>query len=110
MTGVQVQGADIALDIASSELQATACNFGGRQAIRCDASRLDLAGVHLSARGFAVQALRPSRLVASVSRIDDAMYAGWWHEDRELDNELLDPRAPLRPPPRAVPGSAPAGS
>lgn len=98
MTGVQVQGADTALDIGNSELEATACDLGGRQAIRCDGSRLDLAGVRLVARAFAVQALRRSRLVASVSEVRDAMYQGWWHEDRELESELLNPLAPLRPP------------
>lgn len=101
MTGVRVHGAELAVDVINSELVATACDFDGRAAIRCDASRLDLAGCHLRARGFAVQALRRSRLVASVSRIDDVFYSGWWHEDRELAGELLDPRAPLRRPPAA---------
>lgn len=106
MTGVRVQGGELALDIVNSELVATACDFDGRTAIRSDASRLDLAGCRLQARGFAVQVARRSRLVASVSRIDDAFHRGWWHEDRELEGELLDPRAPLRRPPAAsAPGS-----
>lgn len=106
MTGVRVQADELALDLGNSELVATACDFDGRSAIRSDGSRLDLAGCRLHARGFAVQVARRSRLVASVSRIDDAFYRGWWHEDRELDGELLDPRAPLRRPPAASgPGS-----
>jgi hypothetical protein len=104
MTGVQVQGADVALDISNSELVATASDFGGRVAIRSDASRLDLAGVRLSASGFAVQVVGRSRFVTSVSEIRDAFYTGWWHEDRTLEGELLDPRAPIRPvaPPPAT--------
>lgn len=96
MTGVQLRGADVALDIGNSELVATACDFDGRTAIRTDASRLDLAGCRLSAPGFAVQALGRSRLVASVSEIRDAWYRGWWHEDRELAGELLNPATPPR--------------
>ncbi len=98
MTGVTVRGGDLALDVANSELVATACDFEGRQAIRCDGARLDLAGVRLQAQAFAVQALRRSRLVASVSQVRDAMYSGWWHEDRELEAELLNPAAPRRAP------------
>jgi pimeloyl-ACP methyl ester carboxylesterase len=96
MTGVQVRGADVALDIGNSELVATACDFDGRTAIRTDGSRLDLAGCRLSAPGFAVQALGRSRLVASVSEVRDALYRGWWHEDRELAGELLNPANPPR--------------
>lgn len=96
MTGVRVQADELALDVGNSELVATACDFEGRAAIRSDGSRLDLAGCRLLASGFAVQVARRSRLVASVSRIDDAFFRGWWHEDRELEGELLDPRAPLR--------------
>jgi pimeloyl-ACP methyl ester carboxylesterase len=103
MTGVQVQGADVALEVTNSELTATACDFDGRLAIRSDASRLDLAGVRLSASGFALQALGRTRVIASVSEIRDAFYTGWWHEDRIIEGELLDPRSPPRPvaaPPR----------
>ena len=103
MTGVTVQGGDLALDVTNSELVATACDFAGRQAIRCDGARLDLAGVHLQAQAFAVQALRRSRLVASVSQVRDAMYNGWWHEDRELEGELLNPASPRRPAERQAP-------
>lgn len=105
MTGVAVQAADVALHIGNSELVATACDFDGRTAIRTDASRLDLAGCRLSASGFAVQALGRSRLVASVSEIRDALYRGWWHEDRKLAGELLDPRSPSRRPPSTPGGS-----
>lgn len=105
MTGVQVHGADIALDITNSELVATACDFDGRVAIRSDSSRLDLAGVRLSASGFALQALGRTRLVASISEIRDAFYTGWWHEDRTIEGEVLDPRAPLRPAVPAMPTS-----
>jgi len=82
---------------------ATACDFAGRQAIRCDGARLDLAGVRLQAQAFAVQAMRRSRLVASVSQVRDAMYSGWWHEDRELEGELLNPAAPRRHAPAPLP-------
>ncbi len=98
MTGVQVNAADVAVEVVNSELVATACDFGGRVAIRADLSRLDLAGVKLAAQAFGVQALGRSRLVASVCELQDAMYRGWWHEDRELEAELLDPRAAPRPP------------
>lgn len=105
MTGVQVQADDIALDAARSDVMATACDFSGRLALRSDASRLDLAGVHLAASGFAVQALGRSRIVASVSRIRDAWTDGWWHEDREIEGEVLDPRMPRRPPAAAASAS-----
>ena len=95
MLGVQVAASDVALDITNSELIATASDFTGRLAIRSDASRLDLAGVRLEASGFALQALRRSRLVASVSEIRDVFYRGGWHEDREIENGLLDPSAPV---------------
>lgn len=113
MTGVQVRSDDVALDITNSELIATASDFEGRLAIRADLSRLDLAGVRLAARGFAVQAAGRSRFVASVSEVRDAFYTGWWHDDRELEGELLDPRSPPRlltsPLPLPLPGaSAPA--
>jgi pimeloyl-ACP methyl ester carboxylesterase len=101
MLGVQVRADDVALDIANSELIATASDFSGRLTIRSDASRLDLAGVRLEAAGFAVQALRRSRLVASVSEIRDAFYRGGWHEDREMAAEVLDPRVAPRPAARA---------
>ncbi|ODU08034.1 MAG: hypothetical protein ABS84_15115 [Rubrivivax sp. SCN 71-131] len=94
MTGVQVRGGDPALEIVNSELVATACDFEGRQAIRSDAARLDLAGCRLEAQAFAVQALRRSRLVASVCQLRDAMYSGGWHDDRELQSALLDPGTP----------------
>jgi len=121
MTGVQVRADDgVALDAAGSELLATACDFSGRIAVRSDGCRLDLAGVRLQAGGFALQALGASRVVASVSEISDAWYRGWWHEDRELQNEVLDPRAPLRPaspatpatpaPAAPAPAAAPSGS
>jgi pimeloyl-ACP methyl ester carboxylesterase len=97
MLGVQVAASDIALTIVNSELIATASDFTGRLAIRTDASRLDLAGVRLQADGFAVQALRRSRLLASVSQVRDAFYSGHWHDDRELEGELLDLRAAPRP-------------
>jgi hypothetical protein len=100
MLRVEVRADDVALDITNSELIATASDFAGRLAIRSDASRLDLAGVRLDAGGFAVQALRRTRIVASVSEIRDAFYRGWWHEDREIDSQVLDPRAPPRPLPR----------
>jgi pimeloyl-ACP methyl ester carboxylesterase len=113
MTGVQVKSDDIALDITNSELVATASDFEGRLAVRADRSRLDLAGTKLVARGFAVQASGRSRFVASVSEVRDAFYTGWWHDDRELEGELLDPRAPPRlltsPLPLPLPGAtAPA--
>jgi pimeloyl-ACP methyl ester carboxylesterase len=101
MLGVQVRSDDIALDITNSELIATASDFSGRLAIRSDMSRLDLAGVRLDAAGFAVQAVRRSRLVASVSEIRDAFYRGGWHEDREMEGEILDPRVAPRPAARA---------
>ncbi|MFT3816411.1 MAG: alpha/beta hydrolase [Rubrivivax sp.] len=107
MTGVQVRADDVALDAQRSELLATACDFSGRLAVRSDGCRLDLAGVRLAASGFALQALGLSRVVASVSEISDAWYRGWWHEDRELQRELLDPRAPLRPPAPAPAASVP---
>lgn len=109
MTGVQVKSPDVALDITNSELIATASDFEGRLAIRADVSRLDLAGVKVVARGFAVQATGRSRFVASVSEVRDAFYTGWWHDDRELEGELLDPRAPARlltsPLPQATPAT-----
>lgn len=91
MVDVQVRGAEVALDIADSELTATASDFAGQTAIRADASRLDLAGVHLAATGQAVEAARRSRLIASVSRIESPAYTGYWHEDRELENAALAP-------------------
>lgn len=91
MVDVRVRGAEAALDIADSELVATASDFAGSVAIRADASRLDLAGVHLAATGQAVEAARRSRLIASVSRIESPAYTGYWHEDRELENAALAP-------------------
>lgn len=100
MTGVQVQSDALALEVVNSELVATACDFAGRQAIRCDAARLDLAGCRLQAQAFAVQALARSRLVASVCEVRDAMTSGFWHDDRELQDAVLDPSQPgqLRSP------------
>jgi pimeloyl-ACP methyl ester carboxylesterase len=103
MTGVRVEAADIALDVADSEIVATASDFRGRLAVRADAARLDFAGVLLEAQGFALQALRKSRLVASVSEIRDAFYRGWWHEDRPLENALLDTKAPIETEPLPLP-------
>ncbi len=103
MLGVKVNAADIALDVSNSEVVATASDFRGRLAVRADASRLDLAGVLLEAQGFAVQALRKSRFVASVSEIRDAFYRGWWHEDRPLENALLDTKAPIETEPLPLP-------
>lgn len=97
MLGVQVRAPDIALEIVNSELIATASDFAGRVAVRADASRLDLAGVRLQADGFALQVLRRSRLVASVSEIRDAFHRGGWHDDRELEGEVLDARPGPRP-------------
>lgn len=99
MTGVRVRADDVALSVTNSELVATACDLHGRVALACDAARLDLAGVRLTASEDGVRAERRSRLVASVSELRDAGYTGWWHEDRELEREALDPRLPLRPLP-----------
>ena len=91
MVNVQVRGTGTAVDIADSGLVATASDFAGKVAIGADASRLDLAGVHLAATGHAVEAARRSRLIASVSRIESPAYTGYWHEDRELENAPLAP-------------------
>ncbi len=109
LTGVDLRADDVALDAANSELMATACDFSGRMAIVSDSCRLDLAGVRLLARGFALQARGPTRVLASVSEIRDAQYNGWWHEDRLLDRELLNPLDPPRPA-RPPPGQPPAAS
>lgn len=90
MTGVVVRGDELALDVVNSELVATACDFEARQGVRADNARLDLAGVRLHAQGFAIQALRRSRVVASVCELRDLNYRGWWHDDRELQGELLN--------------------
>jgi len=100
MLGVQVRAGDVALDVTNSELVASASDFEGRLAIRSDASRLDLAGVHLAANGFALQAIGRSRVVASVSEVRDAFGSTWWHDDRELEGELLDPRGRRASPAR----------
>lgn len=104
MTGGRVRAEDVALDVANSELVATACDLHGRTAIRCDAARLDLAGVDLLAQEFAVRVAGRSRLVASVCRVRDARYEGGWHDDRTLEQQLLDLRAPQ--PAGPAPGRA----
>ncbi len=94
MLGVRVAAEDVAVEVVNSELVATACDFGGRVALRSDLGRLDLAGVKLAAQGFGVQALGRSRFVVSVSELRDAFGTAWWHDDRELENEVLDLRRP----------------
>lgn len=91
MLNVSVRGGDVALTVADSEVVATASDFSGAVALRTDAGRLDLAGVHLTATGPAVEAARRSRLIASVSRISSPAFTGYWHQDRELQNGPLAP-------------------
>ncbi len=91
MQGVQVRAADVALDVTNSEVTATASDFSGEVAIRADAARIDLAGVHLLAIGNAVEAKRMSRLIGSISRIQSPAYTGYWHDDAELTDTRLVP-------------------
>ncbi|MEQ1806887.1 MAG: alpha/beta hydrolase [Burkholderiaceae bacterium] len=91
MQGVQVRSADVALDVSNSEVTATASDFSGEVAIRADAARIDLAGVHLLAIGNAVEAKRASRLIGSISRIQSPDFTGYWHDDVEVSNSRLVP-------------------
>ncbi|MCX8005701.1 MAG: alpha/beta hydrolase [Burkholderiaceae bacterium] len=91
MVNVRVDSPETALQIAGSELVATAVDLNGRIAIHADAARLDLAGVLLRAHEHALLAARRTRVIASVSRIESPPYTGFWHEDRELANATLSP-------------------
>ncbi len=91
MVGVQVRASEVALDVTQSEVTATASDFSGEVAIRADASRIDLAGVHLLALGNAVEVKRVSRLIGSISRIQSPNYTGYWHDSVELKDGALVP-------------------
>jgi pimeloyl-ACP methyl ester carboxylesterase len=106
MSNVQVLAdSGIGVEIIDSELSATASDFAGAVAMRLDGARVDLAGVDLVSGGNAVEVARRSRLVASVSRIQSPDYRGYWHDDRELEAAVLDPRRPAVPlPPRGRAG------
>ena len=91
MHNVQVRAANVALDVVNSEVTATASDFSGEVAIRADACRIDLAGVHLLALGNAVEVKRRSRLIGSISRIQSPDYRGYWHDDVELQDARLVP-------------------
>ncbi len=95
MLGVMVRASDVALDVTQSEVTATASDFSGEVAIRADACRIDLAGVHLLALGNAVDVKRLSRLIGSISRIQSPNYNGYWHDSVELKDAALVP-APRR--------------
>lgn len=95
MHNVQVRAANVALDVINSEVTATASDFSGEVAIRADACRIDLAGVHLLALGNAVEVKRRSRLIGSISRIQSPDYGGYWHDDVQLQDARLVP-APRR--------------
>lgn len=96
MHNVQIRATDVALDVTQSEVTATASNFSGEVAIRADACRIDLAGVHLLGIGTAVEVKRRSRLVASISRIQSPNFSGYWHDSVELEGARLVP-APSTP-------------
>ena len=91
MHNVQIRATDVALDVTQSEVTATASNFSGEVAIRADACRIDLAGVHLLGIGTAVEVKRRSRLVASISRIQSPNFSGYWHDSVELEGARLVP-------------------
>ncbi len=91
MLDVQVRASDVALDVTQSEVTATASDFSGEVAIRADACRIDLAGVHLLALGNAVEVKRLSRLIGSISRIQSPNYTGYWHDSVELKDAWLVP-------------------
>lgn len=93
MLEVQIRASDVALDVTQSEVTATASNFSGEVAIRADACRIDLAGVHLLALGNAVEVKRLSRLIGSISRIQSPNYTGYWHDSVELRDSRLVPAA-----------------
>jgi pimeloyl-ACP methyl ester carboxylesterase len=91
MHNVHVRATDVALDVTSSEVIATASDFSGEVAIRADASRIDLAGVHLLSIGNAVEVNRFSRFIASISRIQSPDYSGYWHDQVDLKEGRLVP-------------------
>ena len=95
MNNVQASSTDLALDVLHSEVIATASDFSGEVAIRADAARIDLAGVHLLAIGNAIAVNRASRFVASISRIQSPEYTGYWHDQVEIKESRLLP-APRR--------------
>ena len=80
-----IDGADVALSAQGSQVAATNVRLRGRVAIRADDSRLDLAGVSLSASERGVEMLAPSRLYFSVS--------DWHASDFNGDAHFLWPLA-----------------
>jgi pimeloyl-ACP methyl ester carboxylesterase len=91
MQNVHVRSSDVALEVSNSEVIATASDFSGEVAIRADASRIDLAGVHLISIGNAIEVNRFSRFIASISRIQSPDYSGYWHDQVDLKEGRLVP-------------------
>lgn len=91
MVNVQLNSPALALDVVNSELVATASEISGHTAIRADKARLDLAGVLVESTGTSVKIQRSSRLIASVCRIDNKNFKGFWHNSQNLTETELWP-------------------
>jgi hypothetical protein len=74
-----VDSGDIALDVASTSVTATAVTLNGRTAIRANGGRLDLAGATVRASAKAIDVVGSSRIYFSVSDIDSPEYRGDAH-------------------------------
>ena len=80
-----------ALEVASSEVIATAGKLIGDVALRADNARIDLAGLTLTGRQHAVDVQRASYFVASLCELRSATAARAWQESTAFERVALTP-------------------
>jgi len=84
MENVHVSAVETALQVAGSQVEITASDFGGNVAIDSEDSRVDLAGVNLQGRRASVHVSRASQLLVSVCRVDSPISRRYVHDELEL--------------------------
>ncbi len=71
---------EVAVDVADSRVEMTACDLSGATALQVDGGELDLAGVELRGDAASVRVGRAARIIFSVSRVDSTIQRRFVHE------------------------------
>ena len=75
----RISGKDVAIYTQESRIKVTGGQISGETAVIASGSVVDLAGVKLTGKNAAVQAINGSRFLFSVSRIESPFNNGYIH-------------------------------
>src|SRR5690606_9902699 len=89
---VQINGSSTGIKAIRSSLRLSDADIKADTAIQIDSSRLDMAAVRLQAGQAAIQVLKQSVIIASLSEVNSALYTGKLHgavRAQDLRAEML---------------------